>query len=300
MKLSIIDIGTQSFKHYIFEQNGLGKKLVYYKRHSDANLGESNVISRETINRNIQILRKCLDLNKAENVARMHLVGTEILRKAENASDFTAEARKISGHDIEIISHDKEALYLYEGFLDVVPKGEKFGAINIGGGSTELVIGSSDRLMSSVKLPFGAKFIRKTFGEHNDINWQKLDKYLDSEIQVADQVPELFITGVLDFLTTVLPHSPFVSKSCSLLDHPIILTIKDWRDWILKMRATPVEKQKEYYFKDPNFCDGTTIGHSVYYIFAKKLGVERVIPSSRDLTDGIIYEMNQGTKKLFQ
>ncbi|TSA45770.1 hypothetical protein D4R52_01785 [bacterium] len=294
MKFSIIDIGTQSLKHYIFELDKNGRKLVHYRRHSDANLGASDVISAETIGRNIKILKNCLDRNQSENVSKLHLVGTEILRKAKNAEDFKSAVREITGEEIEIISHDKEAQYLYEGFLDVVPAGKKFGAINIGGGSTELVIGTPEKLLYSYKLPFGAKFIRKEFGEHDFIDWQKLDEYLDREIQVSESVPELFITGVLDFITTIRSPAPFVSKPCGLPDHPIMLTLDNWHDWILRMRATPVEKLKEYYSKDPNFCDGTTIGHSVYYSFAKKLGVEWAIPSRRDLTDGIIYEMYRG------
>jgi exopolyphosphatase/pppGpp-phosphohydrolase len=293
MKLSIIDIGTQSLKHYIFEQNNTGKKLTYYKRHSEASLGESDVLSPETIRRNIQILQKCLDLNRTEKVEKLHLIGTEILRKAANAGDFTSEVQKLSGEEIEVISQDKEALYLYEGFIDIVPDGREFAAINIGGGSTELVAGSKEKLESSIKLPFGAKFIRKTFGEHDNIDWQKLDEYLDYEIKVSQKAADLFITGVLDFITTVRLHVPFVSQPCNLPEHPISLTMADWRDWILRMRATPLEKLREYFPQDPNFSDGTTIGHSVYYIFAKKLGVKRVIPSSRDLTDGIIYEMNK-------
>lgn len=148
---------------------------------------------------------------------------------------------------------------------------------------------------ASVKLPFGAKFIRKEFGEHDAIDWQKLDDYLDKEIQVPEKAPELLITGVLDFITTIGPHIPFVASPGEYPEHPIVLTMEDWRDWILKLRATHLETLREYYAKDPNFCDGTTIGHSVYYAFAKKLGAERVMPSNRDLTDGIIYEMNQET-----
>lgn len=293
MKVSIIDIGTQSLKHYIFEQDDTGKKLVYYKRYSDANLGESSIISPETMSRVIEIFQSCLDLNAVENVEKMQLVGTEILRKADNAAEFTIAVRAASGHEIEIISQDKEALYLYKGFLDIMPERQKFGAINIGGGSTELVVGTKEQLLSSVKLPFGAKFVRKMFGEHDDIDWQQLDEYLDEHIQVTEQVPELFITGVLDFITTVRPYIPFMSQPGNYLDHPLMLIMADWHDWILKMRDTSLEEQKKYFAKDPDFCDGTTIGHSVYYTFAKKLGVERVMPSSRDLTDGIVYEMNQ-------
>lgn len=116
MKLSIIDIGTQSLKHYIFEQTGKERRLIYYKRHSDANLGESaatKTLSPETIARNMRILQACLDRNAAENVKKLHLVGTEILRKADNVADFTAMVHKASGYNIEIISQEKEALYLY-------------------------------------------------------------------------------------------------------------------------------------------------------------------------------------------
>jgi exopolyphosphatase/guanosine-5'-triphosphate,3'-diphosphate pyrophosphatase len=296
MKLSIIDIGTQSLKHYIFEQNGEKHRLIYYQRHSEANLGESDVLSPTTIERNTKILQTCLDWNAAEKVSKIKIVGTEILRKAHNAGDFTSVVRAMSGCDIEIISQEKEALYLYEGFLDVVPPNEKFAASNIGGGTTELVIGTKERMSASVKLPFGAKFIRKTFGEHDDIDWQKLDEYLDKEIYVPEKAPELFITGVLDFITTIEPHIPFIATAGDLPEHPLVLTMKDWRDWILKLRATRLETLQSYFTKDPHFCDGTTIGHSVYYVFAQKLGIQRVIPSNRDLTDGIIYEMNRPTK----
>lgn len=293
MKLSIIDIGTQSLKHYIFDQSPAGKKLVYYKRHSEANLGESDTLSPETISRVSQILQQCLDTNSAEKVERLHLIGTEILRKAHNATEFTAEVRRVSGHDIEIISQDKEARYLYEGFIDVVPLGLHFAAINIGGGSTELVVGTKEKFDSDVKLPFGAKFIRKTFGEHDVIDWQKLDAYLDAEIKVSQKAQDLFITGVLDFVTTVRPHIPFVSVDCSFPRHPMSLAMADYWGFISALRATPIKKIQEYFPKDPNYCYGTTMGHSVYYTFAKKLGVERVIPSDNDLTDGVAYEMNK-------
>ena len=293
MKLSIIDIGTQSIKHYIFQQDKSSKKLIHYKRYSEASLGEHDTLSKETIDRNTGILKDCFSLNTKEAVEKTHLVGTAILRKANNAKDFTDNVFNISGLEIEIISQDKEAQYLYEGFLDVVPSEKKFAAINIGGGSTEIVIGNKEKLLNSVKLPFGAKLIRKNFGEHNNINWDDLDKYLEKEINLSEQVSDLFITGVLDFITTLGPYISFKSSQSELLDHPITLTMKDWREWILKLRATPAEKLKEHFSKDSSFCDGTTIGHSLYYVVAQKMGVEKVIPSRRDLTDGIVYEMNK-------
>ncbi len=294
MKLSIIDIGTQSVKHYIFEQNNLERRLVYYKRYSEANLGEHHeIISNETINRNVEIIKNCLEFNTKESVEKLHLIGTEILRKASNAKDFIDVVYKISGLDIEVISHDKEAIYLYEGLLEVIPSDKRFGAINIGGGSTELIIGTKTEFLNSIKFPFGVKNILKSFGEHDSIDWVLLDEFLDKEINISEKVSDLFITGDLDYILAMRPYILLNSSPSQLLDHPIYLNMDDWRDWILKLRNTPLNILKEYYSKNPNFCDGITVGFSVYYAIAKKLGVEKIFPSNRDLTDGVIYEMNK-------
>ncbi|MEK7648628.1 MAG: hypothetical protein AAB400_01785 [Patescibacteria group bacterium] len=290
MKLSIIDIGTQSIKHYIFDCTNSGNTLIAYKRYSGANLGESSVLSPETIERNIGILQMCIERNAAEGVGQLRLVGTDILRKAQNANDFIVPVQKISGQTIEIICQEREALYLYKAFLDFVPESMKFSAVNIGGGSTECVVGTKQSLISSVKLPFGAKFIRTTFGDHDHIDWQKLDEYLDEAVQVNDGVDELFITGVLDYMTAIRPLLEFESDTCTYPSHPISLPIQRWRDWLIALRTTPLDAQKNYYTKDPQFCDGFGIGQSVYYAFAKKLGAQRIIPSSRDLVDGILYD----------
>ena len=87
MKLSIIDIGTQSIKHYIFKQNKEEKNLTYYKRHSDNSLSDLNTLSAETIRNKIQILKDCLAINNQQDVKKLHIVGTEIFRKVTNAKD---------------------------------------------------------------------------------------------------------------------------------------------------------------------------------------------------------------------
>jgi|GEM_PF-2470887 len=297
MKLSVIDIGTQSLKHYIFDVgiDAAGnhyKKVLHYKRHSEANLGESLVLSGETIARVLGILQKCLDMNRAEGVEKLHIIGTEIFRKAENAVQLTDEVKRISGEAIEIISQDKEALYLYQGFIDVMPDAAQYAAINIGGGSTEAVVGDKNNLGQVIKLPFGAKYLRKTFGEHDSTDWPALEQFLDKEIKVEPSAAsDMFITGVLTFITTVRPHIPFTARPCEIPGHPFIMDMADYHNYILSLRAATVAQLQEYFPLDPNFSYGTTMGHTVYYTVGRKLGIQRVIPSNNDLTDGIIYQM---------
>ncbi len=291
MNLSIIDIGTQSLKHYIFEVEGTSKKSLHYKRYSEANLGEHETIAPETIQRNIQILAGCLNTNKIHNVSKLQILGTEILRKAHNAKEFVSAVRDLSGHTIQIISQDEEARYLYEGFVSIVPKDVVFAAMNIGGGSTEVVTGDPDHLIDFKKIPFGVKFLRKMFSTDTVMNWEKLDAYLSKEIDVSQKVPIVFVTGVLDFILTVGPHLGFVFDTNDTPNHPIRIGMQAYVGFLNVLRKTPIEALKKLYPKDPGYADNFVTGQSVYVAIARKLSAEIIIPSNNDLTDGVIYRL---------
>lgn len=293
MKISIIDIGTQSVKHYIFEVSGTDKKLLHYKRYSGANLGEHSALLPETIERNVALLSECMAFNTKESVEKIQMLGTDILRKAENAGAFTSRVESLFGLTIQILTHEEEAKLLYEGFIPLLKNDLTFAATNIGGGSTEIVIGNKDRLIESVKIPFGVKFLRQTFADGNDIDWKKLDNYLSDEIRIENSSPELFITGVLDFITAVGPSLGIHLPSSDIANHPIQIDMSSYPSLVETVRKTPVEKLKELYPKDPGFCDNFGIGQSVYLAIAKKLGTATIIPSNNDLTDGVIFELTK-------
>ncbi len=290
MILSIIDIGTSSIKHSIFDVDLSTKKTLHYKRYSEANLGGADVIPEVAIQRSLGILRECKALNDERGVVKVRLLGTDIFRKALNAAIFCDQIKILFGVEIEVITQDKEALLLYEGFLETIPVDFSFAAVNIGGGSTELVVGGKG-LIGAVKIPFGVKHIMKTFGSHDDIDWVGLDSYLETEIQFDYTVPALFTTGVLPFMREIRPFVRFDAVDSGFNEHPFCLSVDEFRQWIERLRTTPIMELKAAYAKDPSYCDGITIGQSIYYACAKKLGVEIIIPSAHDLTDGVVYEM---------
>lgn len=291
MKISIIDIGTQSLKHYVFEVDGFSKKLIHYKRYSDANLGESDPLGREAMDRTIKILQECLSANKSLKVDKLDILGTEILRKANNAHEFVSAVKALSGHEIGIISHDLEAQYLYEGFVNIVPENFVFTAMNIGGGSTEVVIGDKANLSASKKIPFGVKFLKKSFSKDNVIDWDAVDNYLDKNIDLNQKVESAFVTGVLDFISTVGPHLGFKFEENNIPNHPIKVTLDLYVSFLNVLRNTPTDKLKELYPKDPGFGENFAMGQSVYVAIARKLEAKNIIPSNNDLTDGVIYNI---------
>jgi exopolyphosphatase/guanosine-5'-triphosphate,3'-diphosphate pyrophosphatase len=82
----------------------------------------------------------------------LRIVGTNTLRQARNSAEFITRAEQVLGHRVEIVSGQEEARLIYLGVAHSV--GDVTGqrlVIDIGGGSTELIIGE--------------KFEPRTFGE---------------------------------------------------------------------------------------------------------------------------------------
>ena len=291
MKISVIDIGTQSLKHSIFEVDGTHKELIHYKRYSDANLGENSEISQESIARTLSILNECIKTNKKESVEKTKLLGTDILRKSEKASEFISEVRERFAFEIEILSHEQEAEYLFKGFIPLIDSNTKFSAANIGGGSIEIVSGNGNTLVESEKIPFGVKFLRQTFSSENGMDWGRFVEQLVNEIHITNKAPLCFVTGAYDFISIVGPKLGYEFEECEIINHPIQLNIQQYESFVEKLRTTPVETLKELYPKDPGFCDGVAIGQSTYLAIVQKVEAQTVIPSGNDLTDGVIYEL---------
>lgn len=295
MKLSIIDIGTQSLKHYIFEVDAGEKKLLHHKRYSESNIGENNVISEETLARSIALLSKCLEENEQAGVASLKILGTDIFRKAENAEQFLKAVYDVSGHAMEIITHEKEAEYLYEGFVDVVPTGFRFTAANIGGGSLEVVVGDKENLEASHKFPFGVKYLRNTFpaDDENKLDWRAVEEYLSKEIKITEKTPNFFTTGViLNSIAGVGKHFGHDFKESKLLGRYFELPIHEYLPFVREFQSISISLLKEkYYAIDPSYADNAALAHTVYAAVAVAVGAEKVFLTHNDLTDGVISEL---------
>lgn len=295
MIISIIDIGTQTIKHNIFDVDNTGsKKLLYNKRFSDSDLGGKEIISPESIDRSLKILEKCNEINKLEKVEAQHVIGTDVFRRALNIEEFLSPAEKLLGQAVNIISHEDEALYLYKGFLPVMSTDSDFSCTNIGGGSVEVVVGNGNQVKSLEQIPFGVKLLSNNFRIEDHTDWKGMEEYIANNVSIKEKAPAIFVTGVvLDFMMTLRPHLNYNFKDNEISQYPIKLHISEYEKFVKDLQKMPISILKEHYSKYPIYCEGVAIGHTVYLEIAKKSGAEWVIPSNNELTDGIIYDLFQ-------
>ena len=143
--LAAVDLGSNSF-HMVVARHSHGQ-LVFLDRLREmvrlaAGLGDSGRLDDAATERALRCLERFGQRLRAMHADSVRVVGTNALRRAKRKRWFLERARAALGHPIEIISGLEEARLIYSGVIHTSPSSpDKRLVIDIGGGSTEVVIG---------------------------------------------------------------------------------------------------------------------------------------------------------------
>ncbi len=156
-KVAALDIGSNSF-HLVVARIVAGSVQILHRvkqkvRLADG-LNEHNDLSQEAIERGLAALQSCKESMQGFEPDSVRIVATHTLRLARNAHVFINAAKKVLPYPVEVISGVEEARLIYQGVAhNTVSEGKRL-VIDIGGGSTEFVIGEhfEPRLMHSVQM----------------------------------------------------------------------------------------------------------------------------------------------------
>jgi exopolyphosphatase/guanosine-5'-triphosphate,3'-diphosphate pyrophosphatase len=140
-----VDLGSNSFHMVVATYND--GRLQIIDRIKDmvrlaSGLDAERNLTQESMDRGVACLERFGQ--RIGELPRSHVraVGTNTLRQARNGNIFLARARKALGHPIEIIAGREEARLIYLGVArSVYGAGERRLVVDIGGGSTEVIIG---------------------------------------------------------------------------------------------------------------------------------------------------------------
>ncbi|MDA0150026.1 guanosine-5'-triphosphate,3'-diphosphate diphosphatase [Vibrio sp. LaRot3] len=152
-----IDLGSNSFHMLVVRHiDGSVQTMAKIKRkvRLAAGLDENNALSQEAMQRGWDCLslfaERLQDIPK-ENI---RIVGTATLRTAINVDVFLNKANQILGHEIEVISGEEEAAAIYKGVAHTSGGSGRRLVVDIGGASTELIIGEGfeSKALTSLKM----------------------------------------------------------------------------------------------------------------------------------------------------
>lgn len=168
-----IDLGSNSF-HLIIARivNGSLQVLSRLKQrvHLADGLDNNNILSQEAMDRGLNCLAMFGERLQGYPQENVRIVATHTLRIATNSQQFLEQAAKVIPYPIEIISGQEEARLIYLGVAHTQPEKDRRLIIDIGGGSTELVIGEGFETILTESRRMGCVSFTQLFFPDHEIN----------------------------------------------------------------------------------------------------------------------------------
>lgn len=175
-----IDLGSNSF-HMVIARDVLGQMQVVDK-HKEmirlrSGLDAKGMLSTESFAAGIACLGRFGQLIKHIPTQQVRAVGTNTLRTAKNSREFLKAARKAIGHEIQIIPGQEEARLIYLGVAHgLAQNGEQRLVIDIGGGSTEYIIGKDFQYDHLTSVEMGCVSVSELFFNNNNITPKNFER----------------------------------------------------------------------------------------------------------------------------
>lgn len=179
-KYSVIDIGSNSIRllNAVVKDNEIisAKKFLNMTR-LGFGVDKTKLLSKESMSKSVDALKMYDKMIKEFGGKFIGAYATSAVRDSNNKQKFLDDVFNEVDMKINVISGEEEALLGYYGVLAGLKDASKVLIVDIGGGSTELILGDKDKIHSAVSLNMGA--VRMT------------DKYISSEMVLKEEKDEL-------------------------------------------------------------------------------------------------------------
>jgi exopolyphosphatase/guanosine-5'-triphosphate,3'-diphosphate pyrophosphatase len=184
-RIAIIDLGTNTFHLLIAEIRESGYRIIHRDRLA-VKIGMGGInrdfITEGGMQRAMVALQSFKNSMDEFDVHRVYAFGTSALRNAKNGIEVVDKIKAITGIEVNIISGDQEAEFIYYGVKSAVGLGNDTSVImDIGGGSVEFIIADSETIFWKESFEIGAQRLLEKFQHHDPIHFEEiiaLDHYL--------------------------------------------------------------------------------------------------------------------------
>lgn len=179
-QVAAIDLGSNSF-HMVVARQVQGELRIQESLSEKVQLGAGldgqNRLTEEAQQRALECLGRFAQRIAGIPRGKVRVVGTNTLRVARNSRSFLRRAEELLGHDIEIVAGREEARLIYLGVSHHLPDTDQQRlVVDIGGGSTELIIGKRFDSVETESLHMGCVSYTGRFFPGGDLTEKAFNK----------------------------------------------------------------------------------------------------------------------------
>jgi exopolyphosphatase/guanosine-5'-triphosphate,3'-diphosphate pyrophosphatase len=304
MLFGAIDVGTNSIHLIVVEfDSTFDTTRVVYKDREMVRLGsddamESGQLSQKAMNKGIDALARFVDGARQRGAERLRAVATSAVREAENGDLFRARVEQQAGISLEILSAQEEARLIHLGVASGFPIYERLACIiDIGGGSTEFIVGDGERpyLLDSVKLGSLRLYDRFLRGKTGAKAARDLDRHILATIApLVDRVRRYRIDQMIGTSGTIMGLAAVDAAAQGIAlnrVHGYTLTRARLETLQREMLQMSESERRKMPGMNPRRSDIIVAGNALLIAALTQLGRDDIVVCERALRDGIIVDM---------
>ena len=301
MRVAAIDVGTNTTRLLIAETQGTGYRELD-RRLTFTRLGEGvdsgKVIQPVAMKRTLAAVAEFCSLCGEFGVEKVRVAGTSAVRDARNSADFLKAAGKLSGSPAVALTGDQEARLSFWGATGdlAVPR---CLVCDIGGGSTEFVLGSpSGEISGRVSLDMGSVRLTERYLVSDPPATEEIlfmeaaidDLLMEADEQIAESSEAVFV-GLGGTVTTLAAihlgmdrYDPETVGQAGMRRESLDALYRNLA------RMTLAERSRMPVLPEGR-ADVIVAGAAILSRILAKWGFDRVVVSEKDILDGLVLQM---------
>jgi exopolyphosphatase/guanosine-5'-triphosphate,3'-diphosphate pyrophosphatase len=309
-----IDIGTNSVLLTIAARGASGPEPLL-ERATITRLGEgvdkTRRLAPAAVERNLQCLSAYAADLRAYGNPRLDVVGTSALRDAEGAQAFLDEAERLLGVRPRVIAGDEEAALTFRGALSGLSLSGELLVFDVGGGSTELILGQAGTpaaAQSAGLVPPGSRVSLdigsvRLFERHVRSDPPRREELAAIEADIARALAgapplagmandaNVTLVGVAGTVTTLKAVELGLADYDSARVHGAVLTLSATELLCAKLASLSLAERKQLPGLQPKRADVIVAGALIVRDLLRRSGASQLVVSDRGVRFGLLEQL---------
>jgi exopolyphosphatase / guanosine-5'-triphosphate,3'-diphosphate pyrophosphatase len=304
VRVAAIDVGTNSTRLLVAEESVRGGFRPVERRLTITRLGQGvdtrRILAPEALQRTFATIADYAATCGELGVERLRVTGTSAVRDAHNREEFFDGVRKLTGAEPELLSGEQEARATFLGTLSDLDVGGPVLVVDIGGGSTELVVGESEP-EHLVSLDIGCVRMHEKHLLTDPPTREELDALraevgselasVKDELSVPSGARMIGVAGTVTQLAAIkvglLVYDPDVT-------HHMVLSHGDVRLLSKRLSSLSYAQRRETPSLDPGRADVIVAGAEILLSVMEAFDAPEVLVSEKDILDGLVLQLLAG------
>ncbi|MFI0828537.1 exopolyphosphatase [Streptomyces roseolus] len=293
-----IDCGTNSIRLLVADVHPETGALVELdRRMTIVRLGQgvdkTGRLAPEALERTFAACREYAEVIRELGAERIRFVATSASRDAENRQDFVDGVVAILGVEPEVISGDQEAAFSFTGATGSLPGDDRRLVVDIGGGSTEFVVGTRE-VEAARSVDIGCVRLTERHVRHDPVTAEEAEAIradvraaLDLAAATVPIDSAATLVGLAGSVTTVAALALGLPEYDSAKIHHSRISAEQVAGITARLLASTHEERAAIATIHPGRVDVIVAGALVLQEVVERVGAAEVVVSEHDILDGI-------------